>query len=243
MKKIVLSAFVIAGLMFTSCDKNDDDASQNEGNVYLPTKINSSDYTTIFNYDDNGLLTKIVESDGYEYTFSYSGDQLVEFVESETYQGNSYVTTYTFSQSGNTITIDYVYEYNGGSNSGTSTLEVDNKGYLINDDYFAYTYDANGNTVKMTSKYGDEATLTFDSKNGIFKNIKLPQWVLSYFLGYQTNHINNALSFEFVSTEDPEDNNSGTIVYEYNNDGYPTKTTAASTEDGTEVQTIEYIKK
>ncbi|WLD24447.1 RHS repeat protein [Flavobacterium dauae] len=245
MKKIVLSAFLLAGLMFTSC--KDDDNKIDEGTVdiskmYLPLKITADDYTTNYTYNNKGQLTKIVESDGYEYTFAYSGNQLTSFVEID----SGTKTTYTFSQSGNIITVNLVGEVNGETLNDTHTLEVDAKGNLINDGYFIYTYDANGNNVIVEAENGDGiANLTFDTKNNVFKNLNLPKWVSNY-LSLFNSGSNNSLTFSFVSTEYPEDNNSGTMTYEYNADGYPTKATATSTDDTgtyTDTQTIEYTKK
>lgn len=247
MKKLVLSAFVLAGFMFTSCDKNDDNNTAEEGTVdvskmYLPLKITADDYTTNFTYNNKGQLTKIVESDGYEYTFAYSGNQLIEFVEKD----GGGKTTYTFSQNGTTISLKMIGEYGGQKYEDTGVLTVDAAGNLINDGYFTYSYDTNGNNVKVvTNDEGSEANITFDNKNNTFKNLNLPKWVSNYLSLFNSGN-NNALSFKFVSEEDPEDNNSATMVYVYNADGYPTKVTATGTDytgTYTETQTIEYTKK
>src|SRR5690606_8926457 len=144
MKKIILSAFVLTGMLFTSCNDDDnitEDETVDVSEMYLPSKIVSEDYTTTFTYNNKGQLTKISESDGYEYTFSYNGSQLVEFVEKD----NSGKTTYTCSQSDTTITLTMVGEYGSQKYNDTNTLKVDEKGNLIIDGYFTYSYDANGN--------------------------------------------------------------------------------------------------
>lgn len=244
MKKLVLSAFVLAGLMFTSCDKNDDNNTTEEGTVdvtkmYLPLKVTGDDYTTIYTYNNKGQLTKIAESDGYEYTFTYNGNQLVEFVEKEL----DTKTTYKFTQSGNIITLNLVGEVNGEIYHDTHKLEVDAKGNLINDGYFNYTYDANGNITKMKSDDSEEIILKFDDKNGIYKNVKLPQWVFAYIVSEQVNLVNNAVNIDYKDSDFPEDNFTGTVKYEYNADNYPVKMEATSSIDGTYIQTIEYTKK
>lgn|SRR5690606_6784894 len=241
MKKIILSAFVLAGMLFTSCNDDDnitDDGTVDVSKMYLPSKIVSEDYTTTFTYNNKGQLTKIVESDGYEYTFSYNGSQLVEFVEKDS--GGK--TTYTFTQSGTTITLKMIGEYGTQKYEDTGILIVDATGNLINDGYFTYSYDANGNITKMTGDEG-EVTFTFDSKNGIFKNLNLPKWVSTYILENQTNLVNNVLSISIISKEDPEDNFSGTVKYEYNADSYPLKMESLSSSNEIYSQSIEYTKK
>lgn len=244
MKKVVLSAFVLAGLMFTSCDKNDDNNPTEEGTVdvtkmYLPSKIVSDDYTTTYTYNNKGQVTKITESDGYEYTFTYNGNQLVEVVSID----EVYKTTYTFTQSGTKLTLNMKGEFNGQTQTDTEELTLDSKGNLINDGYFTYSYDANGNITKMTSDDSEEVKLTFDAKNGIFKNLNLPKWVSTYILENQTNLVNNAVSINYEDLDFPEDNFTGTVKYDYNADNYPVKMEATSSTDGTYTQTIEYTKK
>src|SRR5690554_7540544 len=71
MKKVILSAFVLAGILFTSCDKNDDDTSGNETKV-LPSKTiaktvyedgSYDEFITDFQYDTQNRLVKLVEED------------------------------------------------------------------------------------------------------------------------------------------------------------------------------------
>lgn len=244
MKKLVLSAFVLAGFFFTSCDDKETEGNDEKvdvSKIYLPLKMTSGSYTTNFSYNAKGQVVKIKESDGFEYVFNYNGKQLVEIIEDSGAANGGYKTVYTFSQSGSTVTLNMEAVINGEKYQDKQNLQLDSKGNLISDGFFTYTYDANGNAVKMHSNSG-VATLTYDTKNGIFKNMNLPQWVLSYILEYQINHINNVLSFSFVS-EDVEDNNSGTAKYEYNADGYPTKAIIDSDADEEETQLIEYTKK
>ncbi len=243
MKKLVLSAFVVAGLMFTSCN-NDDNAPVEEGTVdltkmYLPSKIVSDEGTTIFTYNNKAQLTKISESDGYEYTFSYSGDQLVEASSIV----NNIKTIYTFSQAGTKLTVNMKAEFNGQTHSDSEILTLDSKGNLLNDGYFNYTYDANGNIIKMKSDDSEEVIFKYDDKNGIYKNVKLAQWVFAYVISEQVNLVNNAVNINYEDSDFPEDNFIGTVSYNYNVDNYPVKMEAVSTLDGTYTETIEYTKK
>ena len=244
MKKLLLPILSI-GFLFASCDKEEDTVNQDQnGNVdvtkmYLPLKMVADDYTTNFTYNNKAQVTKVVESDGFEYAFSYTGDQLNKIVETE----RNAVTTYTFQQSGTNVTLNIKRVFNSQEYNGTVKLVVDSKGNLINDEDFTYSYDANGNIVKMTTEYGDEVDFTYDTKNGVFKNLNLPKWVVAYILDYKPNMTNNALSMIYESDEDPEDNMTSAIQYQYNNDNYPVKMVASSNQEGTFNQTIEYTKK
>ncbi|MBA5791993.1 hypothetical protein H1R17_03690 [Flavobacterium sp. xlx-214] len=230
----------------TSC-KDDDDKKADEGTVdiskmYLPLKMTSDGYVTSFTYNNKGQVTKIVDTDGYEYSFTYNGNQLISFASIDP----SSKTIYTFKQNGNTITINLDGNVNGEKVSDTHILEIDAKGNLLKDDEATYTYDSKGNNTKVSYGEGEEVILTFDDKNGIFKNLNLPKWVSTYLLSYNGNLVNNLLSYDYKDVDFPEDNNSSKITYEYNADGYPSKITSEyKDEAGTdsEVQTIEYTKK
>src|SRR5690606_6238867 len=240
---LVLLVVVAAGLMFTSC-KNDDNAAVDDGTVdvtkmYLPAKITADDYTTIYTYNNKGQVTKITESDGYEYLFNYSGNELVEVISID----EVYKTTYTFTQAGTKLTLNMKGEFNGQTHNDTEVLTLDSKGNLLNDGYFTYSYDATGNIIKMTSDDSEEIKLTFDTNNGIFKNLNLPKWVSTYILENQTNLVNNALSINYEDSDFPEDNFTGTVKYDYNADNYPVKMEATSSTEGNYTQTIEYTKK
>ena len=246
MKKIILTAFIAAGMLFTSCNDDDNTTPDNGTKVYLPVKMSGEDGSSVlFSYDNKGKVTSIVDSDDYKCTFTYSGDKLVKFSEIS----DSIETVYTFSQEGNTITLNSSYEYNGQTYDNTGTIEVDENGNLLSDGLFSYTYDEAGNNVKIAveDKFegGSTATMTFDTKNGFTKNLSLPKWLLN-FLGYGTNAVNNMLTFDSVSEEYPEDNNSSVMSYEYNEAGYPIKMKVIGTDtSGTEEHTvtIEYTKK
>lgn len=244
MKKLVLSALVLAGLMLTSCDKNDDNNTTEEGTVdlskmYLPSKIVSDLGTTVYTYNNKAQLTKIAESDGYEYTFTYSGDQLVEATATE----NDIKTFYTFSQAGTKLTVNMKAEFNGQTHNDTQILTLDSKGNLLNDGDFNYTYDANGNITKMKSDDSEEVVFKYDDKNGIYKNVKLPQWVFAYIVSEQINLVNNVVNIDSKDSDFPEDNFTATVSYNYNADNYPVKMVGKSTLEDDFTQTIEYTKK
>src|SRR5690606_11810232 len=113
---------------------------------------------------------------------------------------------------------------------------------LINDGYFTYSYDANGNITKMTGDEG-EVTFTFDSKNGIFKNLNLPKWVSTNILENQTNMVMNVIRIDIISKEDEEDKFTGNVKYEYDDDSDPMKMESLCSSNETYSQSIEYKKK
>jgi hypothetical protein len=240
MKKIILSTF-LASALFVSCDKTDD-KTEDEGNVaadkvYLPKKYITPDYTVDFTYDASKKLTKYSDSDGYIYSFTYNGNELISF-ESENEISKD---TYTFTKQGNVITLQITGEVGEDTFTDTQTLTVDNNGNLLNDGYYSYTYDAKGNVTKMSSA-DEQLIYTYDDKNGMFKNLNLPKWVIVYFLSEQGHIVNNATSFSYTDEEFPEDNYSAQIQYEYNADNYPTKGTMTSSEGGSQIVTIQYVQ-
>lgn len=243
MKKIVLTVFILTGFMFASCNDDDnkagEDGTVDVSKIYLPLKITAEDNTITYTYNEKGQVTKIAQSNSYDFTFNYAENKLVEVI--SVFQ--ELKRTYTFSQSGTKITLNIEKDYNGPIGTDSEELTIDNNGNLIQNGFLIYSYDANGNIVKMTSDNGNQTNLTYDTKNGIFKNLKLPQWVIVHILDNQTNLVNNMVSSNFTSEDNPENNFSKTVEYQYNADNYPVKIESLSSTSDTYSQTIEYTKK
>ncbi len=235
MKKIFLSAFILGSLTFTSCDKNDDDNQQEEVGI-LPTKImlneDDSNTTTDYTYDNENRLIKFVEEyneDGdyssmWTVNLEYNGSELVKVTDNNKYisngNENTNSTIFTFEKNGNTITVNKESSWNGQTNNNTEIIKINDKGQLLADEYYTYTYDTKGNMIKYV---GDEETATFvyDNKNGAFKNSKTPQWVFEYFLYQGTFHVNNPVKMTYSDEEFPEDNEEVNIEYQYNSGNFP----------------------
>ena len=249
MKKIVLSAFVLAGMLFTSCDKNDDDIVEN--NDVVPVKMSSKDSNMELSYDDQNRLVKLSDtSEGtygqvtYSYSsvseLEYSGEELTKITEvyNSTYNENqsSSTTEYTFSKSNNIITVYYKTIEDGSTYTGSENLVIDEKKYLVTNEDYTYFYNTQGNIVKMSD--GDtESLFEFDDKNGVFKNVKTPQWVLEHFFGMGMFFINNPVKYTYTDENFPEENESFSISYQYNTAGYPIKMSIPDQES-----TIQYNK-
>lgn len=249
MKKIVLSAFVLAGLMFTSCDKSDDETSGN--NEVVPVKMSSEDSNMELSYDDQNRLVKLSDtSEGthgqmtYSYSsvseLEYSGEELTKITEvyNSIYNENqtSSTTEYTFSKSNNTITVYYKMVDDGSTYTGSESLQIDEKGYLITNEDYLYFYNSKGNIVKISDE-DTESLFEYDDKNGIFKNVKTPQWVLEHFFDIGVFFINNPVKYTYKDVEYPEDNETVSINYQYNASGYPIKMNAPE-----QTSTIQYNK-
>lgn len=257
MKKIFLSAFILGSLTFTSCDKNDDDTSQNDTKV-LPSKTiaktvyedgSYDEFISSFEYDAQNRLVKLVEDDkevddsgGYssktEYIFEYNGDQLTKIIEnySSTYNSETTITEYTFSITGNKVTVaskedDYTESY---------VLNINEKGYLLSDEDYTYSYDAKGNIIQELSDFS-KATYEYDDKNGISKNLNLPQWVLAGVVySMAESFVNNPVKMKYEVFEYPNWNTEMQVTYQYNSGGYPTSGTAQTSDGSNHTITIQY---
>lgn len=255
MKKVILSAFVLAGILFTSCDKNDDDASGNETKV-LPSKTiaktvyedgSYDEFITDFQYDTQNRLVKLVEEDkefdegdNYssktEYTFEYNGNELAKIIENYSSTFNSGTTTeYTFSIAGGKVTVTS----KEGNYTDSYILNINEKGYLLSDEDYTYSYDAKGNIIKELSGFS-QITYEYDDKNGISKNLNVPQWVLAGIVySMAENFVNNPVKMKYEVFEYPDWDDEFTMNYQYNAQGYPTNGTAQSSE-GSHTLTIQY---
>lgn len=241
MKKVILSAFVLAGILFTSCDKNDDDTSGN--NEAVPAKMSSEDSNIEFSYDNQNRLIKLTDvSEGthgqitYSYStiaeLEYNGEELTKITEvyNSTYNGNQSSSTseYTFSKSNNTITVYYKMVDDGSTYTGSEVLEINEKGYLVTNEDYTYFYNTQGNIVKISDE-DTESLFEYDNKNGIFKNVKTPQWILEHFFDLGAFYINNPVKYTYTDEGFPEDNETVIMTYQYNGADYPVSVSSFGT--------------
>lgn len=247
MKKLALSAFLLAGFMITSCDKTDDNTTpQNTDSSYLPVKINDADGIYSFKYDAQNRMIEMKSGDSETAyiltTFTYSGDQLTAVKEKEVAPSYTGTEDYVFTYQNNKVSAKVTYTNSNGANgSMTDVFTVDGSGRITNYDGTNAVYDANGNLTKMTNSY-EEYTFEYDTKNGIFKNVKTPQWVFVYVLDDHFMYkVNNPIK---VGYKDLEENQtySQAISYTYNAADYPTKMIVVDEDNDNYTAIIQYNK-
>lgn len=252
MKKILLSALVLSGAIFTSCDKSDDqDDQQASSAIYLPSKLTDESETVTFNYDSQDRILEynsISESDALnvsttKITFNYTGDELVSA--KEVYTSGTYTSTenYTFVYQNNQVTITNQYANNSGSSETiTNIYNLDGNGKLLSGDGATVTYDNRGNVSKMIEEDDFQIDLEYNNENGIFKHVKTPQFALIViFDDYYMFKVNNPT--KAISTDlDTNETYTNILTYQYNQDRYPTVFTATDAGDVYNLN-IEYIKK
>ncbi|WKW46187.1 hypothetical protein P3875_10420 [Myroides sp. JBRI-B21084] len=241
MKKLVAVTLLIFGFAVTSC--TDDDAQQPTpaSGTYLPSKIYGDDGEITFKYDDKNRLIEVKESEGdytFTKTFTYTGEQLTAAKFSEVSQQEVFDYLYTFTYQSNKVISSY-YDSRFPETVYTDEVVIDAKGnvvFLWDNNYFT---NAAGNISKISNSL-EETLFEYDSKNGIFKNVKTPQWALVYLTDdFSLNIANNCIKEDYTYFETNE-NEVFNRVYEYNADQYPVKISFPS-EDYDLV--VEYIKK
>lgn len=242
MKKInlLIALSLFMGIMFTACDKDEDNNEPKEKKLY-PTKITEYEDGVIddiitFEYNANKQLIKKDYGDNFYETYSYDSDgKLIEYRE---YYDNSLDILDSMEYNGNAQLIK-IQGYNNTVKEGWFTLEYNALGNVIKKTeygsdgalvlYFTYLYDINGNMISekyywaeypsgvvSTDKYS-ENTYTYDNKNNIYKSLGLP------FI-WETN-INNFLNETYTEHYGDNYTSTDTYTYIYNEDNYPTEYT------------------
>lgn len=225
MKKLILSAFVIAAISLTSCN-NDDNIGGGDidsTKLHLPKKLTSEGFSATFTYDSKGQIIKLVEdlSDAGQttYTLTYNNDKIakVEKVTTGEYASTeSFVFTYVNATQ---VKAELTATFGSETYSDTQTLVLDAKGNLITNGETTYTYT---NSNVLTEKW-DSATIiyTYDNKAGVFSQVKTAPFVLNYvFQDYYTNISNNVITEKYVDNDDNYEE-SYAYTYKYNDKGFP----------------------
>jgi len=219
MKKIIFATLIFVGFAFTSCEKDKEDELTTNA-IYLPAKIYGDSGPVTFKYDDKNRITEMKQGDS-DYTITtilnYTGDLVTSAKVEEVTTENTYTSDYTFTYQGNNVLISY-----DDNPEPVDAFTIDAKGRLVGYDGGSITYDTAGNIEKVTSPY-DEYSFEYDTKNGIFKNVKTPQWLYVFFLDdYFFYLVNNCVKIDYKDLESSETNNQ-TINYTYNTDNFPEK--------------------
>ena len=243
MKKLVFLSFALS-LFFTACKKNKDDIEPAHQNLLLK-RTDSDGLIFAYTYDASNKMTGYTRnSNAYNpaqiYTFTYnSNGSLATYFESNssvrgiyTYNSDGTLANrkeYTVAGAVETLVNTYTYTYAAGITTQAYVYAPTGNGFRDE-----YKYDAKGNVVEQKSYSNTTAanpagtfagTITnsnYDDKNN--PNASYP----SAFL-FPGSAINNSgiLAYSTGGT--------GTYIYEYNADGYPTKRTQS-----TEISLYEY---
>ena len=196
----------------------------------LPIFIDIGDEDDVkIEYDSKDRFSKItVEgSTNVVSEFTYNNDVLTEL--KQTYGSISHPTKiainrFTYSNNSVNVVSDDPIRFE-------KTMIFDNQGLLLstynyrsssNEKYTEYyTYDNNKNMITFGIDNYYKVDYTYDNSNGIFKNVKMPQWAMYYSL-YNSIHTGFCLSI-YSNIEDISGGgkNMNNFQYKYNSDNYP----------------------
>jgi len=246
----LLALLLFTGVIFVSCDKDDDTEPQEK--KFVPVKISEYeegvfDGEIMYEYDANNRLIKNEYEDGYFTTYEYDNDNRLSksniFEEDslymyEVYEYNSSnqlikIQTYNYKNEAGSY---YTNEYDANGNVIKKT-EYDSTGSLVL--YFTFSYDENSNVINKKYFWADYQTgevstdeyeewiFTYDDMNNIHKSLGFP------FLWY--TFVNNTLTTTYTEHYGDNFTETYTNTYVYNEDDYPTEYT-----EETEKYIIEY---
>ncbi len=247
MKKLFSSLFLIAILVFSGCDKLNDlfeniDNNDDTTTMCRISKTVSSDGETTFDYSNDGLLTRMNNTNTWDIGIFYNGNAQVSKVEyynkdtdsldfylEYTWINNSKVEQRFFEKDGNGQWIEFSrtgYDLNGdGDVTKVSHYEQFNNEYVVTG-YEQYTIE-NGNVTKEetfvinsgTFEKHKTTTFQYDDKNNPYRNLSIKS--ISDINQYYWFTKNNPV--KIVTTDDIVHNvvYSADYQYQYNDDDFP----------------------
>ena len=243
MKKVFLNCLIIAAIALmavavTSCKRKgsaDVKSLKTSGEVKLLESIIDNDGSaTKFEYDAQNRIVKLLNEYNETYTLTYSGNDLVKIERTPNdNDGEKY-----FDIKGNTITIE-------GRGWG-DTLTVNKDGYIgkwTGADHqdrseIAFQYQHGNVTKRTTVNINDEhderfeltSEYKYDDKRSPFYNNKTPKWFLQWYFIYRLEFgLNNNVTERYTDSSSTN-KTYASYIYEYDNDGLPTKQTTTETE-------------
>src|SRR5262249_13971314 len=141
----------------------------------LKTRTDPNGLTLTYNYDDNGNVTSIQDSQGGLTTIVYDGNQIV----TKTYQdANGQVRIdFTYDQDGNVVTetrysdlagtqLQGTTQYGYDGNQLTSIVQKDSSGNVLAS--YSYTYDQTGQLLSETDN-GVTTDYTYDARSELIQ--------------------------------------------------------------------------
>jgi hypothetical protein len=244
MKKIFF-LISITFLILQSCSSGDNSNSSDSNQELLIKKIvpvnaiTTDDIIQTFSYNGNKLQKVTYEQGTYLgiLIFTYTGDYITKI--ERRFANNNFSGYYAISYSGNNVsqvkyfnsnnimTIQEDYTYRGNRTYTVNIKRYDDLG-VYNYGYIEKLYlDSDGNLVKY-EKFDSKnivvktLTYTFDSQNGIYKNILgfnyLPRGTAKGGLPYLLGHYNNEIGVVQGSSK-------STSQFQYNSQNYPISAT------------------
>jgi len=232
---LVVAALVVSAVLVSSCGKDDNGYKIKLLETITWSWGDDEDGDIMkFEYDSQNRISRVLSyRDGKLFrteTHTYSDDDLVKItiVYSDAPEG---IMEQIIVRNGNTISMSMSM---GGENV-TGTMSLNNDGYPISSVASIGEYEEqemifhfhSGNLTKITViSYSDgekndefEVLLTYDTNKSPLHYCKTPRWVMYLFtLNYNLGINNNVIQrIEEVATL--------TFVYEFDNDGFPTKQT------------------
>lgn len=226
----ILTLLAALSFSFASCSDDDDKKETAENYYFLPTEVKSvtASYASTLEYNAERQIVKYVNSytdEGELYTtttITYTGGKPAKIVSQSNEEGEETPRTTLIAYNGNTVTLTKGEE--------VTTITINDKDCILEsiDEYnniTTFEYDAASRISKVNNN-GYVSTYTNDDKNGIFKDVNLPQWFL-YVLGDEDPFFFNKINNVLVETEY---NNAGdkvssvtTNTFTYNDAGFPKK--------------------
>lgn len=227
MKFYILTLITLVSFSLVSCN-DDDNNNEQADTIYLPGKIinksleegSGGSATLYFRYDKENRVTYIIQS--MNEVPAEKGDTLSFLYDTEG-RLSSVVTpfdTTRFTYNGNKV----FCVQNNADTYYRDTLELGSNGELLKlysaEYFYTYEYDSKGNLMQYIGKdlLGSQTsitTLTYDDKNGLFKNIKTPSWYFIKGQGFPLCFVNNTLQ------ELHADGSADIFICKYNDVDYP----------------------
>jgi len=245
--KYLLIATIIFVLALISCTskeqkKNTSEATTNEqvsenktstGGVKLVESIAGVESTLKFEYDDEHRVVKVsyyyddTNIPGDVIVFTYNNDGGIE---SNTIVGSLSILSY--AKNGSVITQHDDYgSYSHTIDSDGNITETETKYDSGNTENVYYHY-KNGNLIRMNMDGGYEE-YKHDDKHTPFANCNGPRW-----FRFGKSHRNNIVEHIFTPEGDPLH-----VIYEYDKDGFPTKSFITFESGETAITTYTYFIK
>ncbi|WP_163410566.1 hypothetical protein [Flavobacterium ajazii] len=235
MKKI-LCLFSSLMLVLSSCssdDTTDEKILLPKTEKYTYASHPEENNTVTYSYDGNKIVSLTYDG-GDQIIFTYTGDLITKAVYTESYEGETYTQTTTFTyennklksslkvDSGDSSTKRKTYTYNSNGTISVATFILNLSTQEEEQDWSSVlTLDSKGNIVK--AEFGDSVNIIeYDTKNNPFKGILGYTLLLeSEIFDKEANTPNNITKIIEKSGEVIE--GTTTYVNTYNSDNYLTK--------------------